>query len=341
MSRVDRLTGLLRSLAIYHGIPLRQRRLRRLYRRFVARGDLAFDLGAHAGNHTRALSALGCRVVAVEPQPDFAGLLRTVFRLSLQVTVLEAAVAELPGRTILSISERTPTVSTSAAGWRETRGRQADFAGVQWSRQIDVEVTTLDALIGRFGVPAFVKIDVEGSEPAVLTGLSQPLRAISFEYLPRTIEYVQACLTRLDDLGPYRYNWSVGESYRLQAARWMSGPELVDALGTPVAQRCAGDVYALLVRSREPVRCGEAPDRARRRTHGRTGRPPDRPSSLPVRSRPATRHQGSPQPAGWQGCPGARPPAAARARRPRHRERGHARPLLAQGLHHHRRQPLR
>ena len=147
MSRVDRLTGLLRSLAIYHGIPLRQRRLRRLYRRFVARGDLAFDLGAHAGNRTRALSALGCRVVAVEPQPDFAGLLRTVFRRSLQVTVLEAAVAELPGRTILSISERTPTVSTSAAGWRETRGRQADFAGVQWSRQIDIEVTTLDASV--------------------------------------------------------------------------------------------------------------------------------------------------------------------------------------------------
>ena len=39
----------------------------------------------------------------------------------------------------------------------------------------------------------------------MLTGLSQPLRAISFEYLPRTTEYVQACLTRLDDLGSYRY----------------------------------------------------------------------------------------------------------------------------------------
>ena len=39
----------------------------------------------------------------------------------------------------------------------------------------------------------------------MLTGLSQPLRTISFEYLPRTTEYVQACLTRLDDLGSYRY----------------------------------------------------------------------------------------------------------------------------------------
>ena len=64
MSRADRIIGLLRSLAIYHAIPLRQRRLRRLYAQLVSPGDLVFDLGAHAGNRTRALAAMGCRVVA-------------------------------------------------------------------------------------------------------------------------------------------------------------------------------------------------------------------------------------------------------------------------------------
>ena len=37
MSRADRIIGLLRSLAIYHAIPLRQRRLRRLYAQLVSR----------------------------------------------------------------------------------------------------------------------------------------------------------------------------------------------------------------------------------------------------------------------------------------------------------------
>ena len=72
MGRFDRGMGLARSLAIYHAIPLRQRKLRRLYGHFVREGALVFDIGAHAGNRVRAFKALGCSVIAVEPQPDFA-----------------------------------------------------------------------------------------------------------------------------------------------------------------------------------------------------------------------------------------------------------------------------
>src|SRR5690242_21918255 len=104
MSRFDRGVGLVRSLAVYHAIPLRQRRLRRLYRHFVGAGDLVFDVGAHAGNRARAFAALGCRVVALEPQPDFARLLRALFRRLPRVTVVEAAVADVSGRWSLSVS---------------------------------------------------------------------------------------------------------------------------------------------------------------------------------------------------------------------------------------------
>jgi FkbM family methyltransferase len=156
MSRLDRALGLVRSLVTYHALPFRQRRLRALYRQLVSPGDLAFDVGAHAGNRVRALRALGCRVVAVEPQPDFARLLRVLFGRSAGVEIVEAAVAERAGRTTLAVSERTPTVSTLATSWRDERARDADFSGVQWNRRIEVEVTTLDALVARFGRPRFV-----------------------------------------------------------------------------------------------------------------------------------------------------------------------------------------
>ena len=247
-----RLAGLARSLAIYHGIPLRQRRLRRFYSQFVSPGDLVFDLGAHAGNRTRAFAAMGCRTVAVEPQPDFARLLRLLFARSPAVEVIEAAVGSEPGHTPLFISERFPTVTTTAARWHDTRALEPDFAGVRWERQIDVETTTLDRLIDRFGMPVFVKIDVEGSEPAVLAGLSQPVQALSFEYLPRALDYARDCTARLRALGPYRFSWSIGESYRLATDRWMTDSELHQALRTPEAQRRPGDVYARLeVRSQE------------------------------------------------------------------------------------------
>jgi FkbM family methyltransferase len=241
-----RVAGLVRSLAIYHGIPLRQRRLRRFYSQFVSPGELVFDLGAHAGNRSRAFAAMGCRVVAVEPQPDFARLLRLLFARSPAVTVLEVAVGNEPGHTPLFISERHPTVTTSAASWHDARAREPDFAGVRWDRRIDVPATTVDQLIDQFGMPAFIKMDVEGSEPAVLAGLSRPVRSLSFEYLPRALDYAQECAARLGALGPYQFSWSIGESYQLAADPWMTASELSAALRTAEAQRRPGDVYARL-----------------------------------------------------------------------------------------------
>ncbi len=241
-----RIYGLIRSLAVYHAIPRRQRRLRRLYAAFAGPGDLVFDVGAHAGNRTRALAALGCRVVALEPQPDFTGLLRFLFGRQPRVSVVEAAVGDRVGVATLSVSDRTPTMTTLASAWRTARERDPVFTGVNWNRDIDVEVVTLDALIARFGLPAFVKIDVEGAEPAVLAGLTRPVAALSFEYLPGALDYTRRCVDRLRALGPYRYNWSVGESYALAAADWVDGDALLDGLRTGPAGRRSGDVYARL-----------------------------------------------------------------------------------------------
>jgi FkbM family methyltransferase len=244
MSRIDRAAGLLRSLAIYHAIPLRQRRLKTLYRQFVRAGDLVFDIGAHAGNHVRAFSALGCRVVALEPQPDFARLLRLLFARRSGVRLIEAGAGRAPGRGQLSISERTPTVTSVAKTWRDKRAGDPDFEDVQWNRTVDIDVTTLDALIEQHGAPAFIKIDVEGSEPEVLEGLTRPVPALAFEFLPRALEQADACIARLGSIGDYVFNWSSGETHRLSERSWLSDREVRAALRSSEARRRSGDVYA-------------------------------------------------------------------------------------------------
>lgn len=243
MSRFDRALGLARSLAIYHLIPRRQRALRALYAQFVRPGDLVFDIGAHVGNRTRALAALGCRVVAVEPQPAVAATLRRVVTRLAAVAVVEAAVADRIGRARLAVSERTPTVSSLSEDWRAARQAEPDFARVDWNTFVEVETTTLDALIARFGSPSFVKLDIEGGEDAALAGLGRPVPTVSFEYLPQTPAAARRCGERLLALAAYRFNWTPAETHRLASATWLT---LDDALAAVAASTRHGDMYATL-----------------------------------------------------------------------------------------------
>ena len=244
MGTLSRAAGLARSLALYHGIPFRARRLARLYAQFLAPGTLAFDIGAHAGNRVRAFRRLGARVVAVEPQPDFVRLLGVLYGRDPEVVVVAAAVGTAPGEARLLVSERTPTVTTLSAEWARRVGADPSFRGVSWSPGEHVPVTTLDALVAAHGRPDFVKLDVEGSEAEALAGLSIAVPALSFEYVAAARDVALACVDRLAALGRYEFNWSAGEWQRLAAPRWLQP----DAIRTVLQDRAAGsgDVYARL-----------------------------------------------------------------------------------------------
>lgn len=243
------LFGLARSLVIYYGKPFQTRRLARFYASWTAPGDLCFDIGAHVGNRLRAWRRLGARVVAVEPQPLFMGWLRLCYGSDSDVILLEQAVGAEPGLGTLLVSRRTPTVSTLSAAWVGVVKQDASFVKVRWEAGSPVRVTTLDELIARFGEPAFCKIDIEGYELEALRGLSQPLPALSFEYIPATVEIALGCLDRLAALGDYRFNLTVGEGLQWRSERWLPGADIAAWLkGLRPGDR-SGDIYARLAGS--------------------------------------------------------------------------------------------
>lgn len=244
--RLRRLYGLGRSLRLYWSNPWQLRRMRRFYAGFAGPGDLCFDIGAHVGNRTLILAGLGARVVALEPQPQLLRFLRLLCRGRERVTVLPFAVGAAPGTVELVVSAATPTVTTASTGFRAAVAEIPSFAWVEWDERVQVPVTTLDELIARHGRPRFIKIDVEGMEPDVLAGLSEPVPTVSFEFIPAHKAAARSCLERLEGLGSYRFNVSLGESMALEFTRWQSAAALADWLDTRPADSDSGDVYASL-----------------------------------------------------------------------------------------------
>lgn len=242
---VRRAWGIARSLVMYHGIPGRQRRMMRFYGQFLRAGDIGFDIGAHVGSRVRAWRRLGVKVVAVEPAPDCLRVLRLLFgRDPQRVTIVPIAVGAKPGTESLKVSTATPTVSTMSHSWISHVKQDNSFSHVKWDNQIDVEVTTLDRLIAEHGEPAFCKIDVEGFEAEVLKGLSKPLRALSFEYLPMAHDATLQALQLVESLGSYEYNYSPVETMRWASRRWLDAAGLVELLDRFRPLGRSGDVYA-------------------------------------------------------------------------------------------------
>lgn len=240
------LRGVFRSLRIYLGPDAPRDAMDDLYRNFIEPGALVFDIGAHVGDRVASFRRLGARVVAVEPQPLLFSALHHVHGRDPLVEIVDRAVGTDAGIRELYVNTANPTVSTLSEDFIHQAEGARGWEGQVWDDRMPIEIVTLDGLIARYGVPSFVKIDVEGFEDAVLRGLSQPVKALSFEFTTIARDVAMGCFDRLLALGAYRYNWSLGETQKLTFDRWLTDAEIAEYLSNLPHDANSGDVYAML-----------------------------------------------------------------------------------------------
>jgi FkbM family methyltransferase len=139
-------------------------------RGLLRRGDVAFDIGAHFGEHAVLMTSLVGRrghVVAFEPNPERQHALRRTVTRRGNGELHALALTDRPGTAVLYVPEFH--VTASLAEW--TNGRVGSI------RNMVVRQACLDDLVNRGAVPRphFVKCDVEGAELLVFKGAAETL----------------------------------------------------------------------------------------------------------------------------------------------------------------------
>jgi len=178
-------------------------------RRLVKPGDVVFDVGANVGYYTVLMAKLvgeGGRVVAFEPTAHY----RSVLERNVQVNELTNVVVLPHGL--------SSTVTSARAHIGESSATLHWVADSEPSASEDVLLRPLDDVVSGLGIARldFIKIDVDGHEPAILQGAWNTLArfdpVVFFEVSHEN--YLEYGVTAWDF-----YDMLVARGYRLHSER--------------------------------------------------------------------------------------------------------------------------
>lgn len=146
-------------------------------RKFVAllrklQPKIFYDIGANFGLYSWIAKSIcpECIVVCLEPDASNVRLLKKTIRENRidRIFVIQKAVSNAEGRMAFFRDELT-----GGTGSLEHPAARESFVQRKFGRApaiVEVETTTVDSLVSRFGEPDLMKIDVEGAELSVLEG---------------------------------------------------------------------------------------------------------------------------------------------------------------------------
>ena len=190
-------------------------------------------------------SRLGARVVAVEPQRAMVRALRLLYGRSKSVAIEAVAVGREPGRARMLINADNPTVSSVSPAFVEAARRRARLGNPALER----DRRRRGHHAGCVDRQSMAFPHSSSSMWKVLRrrrchGLSQAVRALSFEFTTIQRDVALACIERCAAMGYARFNAALGESQTL-VGDWMDAQDIARWLIELPQAANSGDIYAV------------------------------------------------------------------------------------------------
>lgn len=196
---------------------------------------LIFDIGANKGNMIKAFLKLGYKVIALEPEKKALSTLYWRYKDNEKVQIVEKGVSDTVGKLTMHVTDARSGLNTLSDKWVESLGNSDEN---RWGQELKykeeyvVDVTTLEHLMDEYGVPYFIKIDVEGFELNVIKGMKRLPAFLSFEanlpeFTSDTIQIIDF-LHNLSDKTEYNYSFQS----KLESPAWISKPEILELINS-------------------------------------------------------------------------------------------------------------
>jgi FkbM family methyltransferase len=136
--------------------------------------DLIYDVGMHKGEDTEFYLKKGFRVVAFEANPDLVRHCRQVFEQQLRdrrLTIIEGAIVnadEVNQNGMVTFFKNTndSVWGTARKNWAE-RNEMLSTSSVQ----MEVKAINFEEILQKYGIPYYMKIDIEGCDKICLLAL--------------------------------------------------------------------------------------------------------------------------------------------------------------------------
>ncbi len=168
--------------------------------------DLVFDLGVHKGEDSAFYLAKGYRVVGFEADPTLAKNLRTRFRseiLSGTYELVEGAISDQHGPLTFFRNPGKTQFGTLYPDWLH---RNAQMGSKH--EEITVQAVNFADALSKFGVPHYMKIDIEGGDAHCLAALEASTEVpdyLSIESDKTDLVNIRAEISKLETLGYSRF----------------------------------------------------------------------------------------------------------------------------------------
>lgn len=168
--------------------------------------NLMFDIGFNVGDFSKKFidNYPGIKIVGVEPNSYLPRLNHP------NVTILNKLASSTSNEMIDFCIARNHVLSTANEEWKHTR-----FKNEQWYPPIKIESISIDDLIKLHGIPDLIKIDVEGYEFNVISGLKFKAQEIMFEWTEELFfSSTLPCVEYLRKLGYEQFGYTSAETER-------------------------------------------------------------------------------------------------------------------------------